>query len=296
MFKSGFIAIIGRPNAGKSTLVNAILNEKIAIMSNKAQTTRDNVMGVLTKEDAQLIFIDTPGIHKPHHQLGKHLNKNAYHAMAEADVNFIIADATKPFGAGDEFLLSKIKSSEVPAFLVLNKIDILSKEQLIKTLDDWKQRFDFAQIVPISALKQDNIDHLLAVVMDYLQEGPKYFPDDMTSDHGIDFQICEIIREKILFKTEEEIPHSVAVIIEHKEEDEKSLFIQAMIVVERSSQKGILIGKQGQMIKQIRLLAQRELKKKCGKKVELELFVRVENNWRNRTSKLAQFGYQDTNE
>lgn len=296
MFKSGFIAIIGRPNAGKSTLVNAILNEKIAIMSNKAQTTRDNVMGVLTKEDAQLIFIDTPGIHKPHHQLGRHLNKNAYHAMAEADVNFIIADATKPFGTGDEFLLSKIKSSEVPAFLVLNKIDILSKEQLIKTLDDWKLRFDFAQIVPISALKQDNIDHLLAVVMDYLQEGPKYFPDDMTSDHGIDFQICEIIREKILFKTEEEIPHSVAVIIEHKEEDEKSLFIQAMIVVERSSQKGILIGKQGQMIKQIRLLAQRELKKKCGKKVELELFVRVENNWRNRTSKLAQFGYQDSNE
>lgn len=296
MFKSGFIAVIGRPNAGKSTLVNAILKEKIAIMSNKAQTTRDNVMGVLTKKDAQLIFIDTPGIHKPHHQLGRNLNKNAYHAIAEADVNFIMADATKPFGTGDEFLLTKIQNSEVPAFLVLNKIDLLSKEQLIQTLDDWKQRYDFAQIVPISALKQDNIDHLLEVVMQYLSEGPKYFPDEMISDHGIDFQICEIIREKILFKTEEEIPHSVAVIIEHKEEDETSLFIQAMIVVERASQKGILIGKQGQMIKQIRLLAQRELKKKCKKKVELELFVRVENNWRNRTSKLAQFGYQESDE
>lgn len=296
MFKSGFIAVIGRPNAGKSTLVNAILQEKIAIMSNKAQTTRDNVMGVLTKDDAQLIFIDTPGIHKPHHQLGRNLNRSAYHAIAEADVNFVIADATQPYGSGDAFLLSKLKGSEIPTFLVLNKIDLLTKEQLLQTLDEWKQQYEFAEIIPISALKQDNIDHLLEVVTTYLSTGPKYFPDDMTSDHGVDFQISEIIREKILFKTEEEVPHSVAVVIENKEEDEHSLYLQAMVIVERASQKGILIGKQGQMIKQIRILAQKELKRKFQKKVELELFVRVENNWRNRTSKLAQFGYQNGDE
>ncbi|NBJ63768.1 GTPase Era [bacterium c-19] len=293
MFKSGFISIIGRPNAGKSTLLNAILNEKIAITSPKPQTTRDNIMGIVTTEDAQFIFIDTPGIHKPHHRLGKHLNRNAYQAIVEADINFVIIDATQPFGSGDEFLLSRIANSEVPTFLIVNKIDLLSKEQLLHVLKEWQTHYPFTEIIPISALKNNNIQELLAICKNYLQEGVQYFPDTMKSDHDAHFQISEIIREKVLYKTEEEIPHSVAVVLEHIEETEKHLFVQAMIIVERSSQKGILIGKQASMIRSIRMAAQKELKQRYGKNVTLELYVRVENNWRNRSSKLTQLGYGD---
>lgn len=290
-YKSGFIAIIGRPNAGKSTLLNAILNEKIAITTPKAQTTRNNISGILTREDAQFVFTDTPGIHKPKHELGKTLNKNAYTAIAEADVNFWVVDATQPFGTGDEFLLEKIRQSHIPCFLILNKIDLLDKEKLLLTLQKWQSKYDFAEIFPISALTQKNLDELLEVTKTYLEEGPKYFPDEMISDHGEQFQIAEIIREKVLTKTNEEVPHSVAVVIEKKEETSSSLYLQAMIVVERTSQKAILIGKQGTMIRNIRLAAQKELKAKFNKKVELELYVRVEKNWRNRSSKLQQFGY-----
>lgn len=293
MYKSGFIAIIGRPNAGKSTLLNAFLNEKVAITSPKPQTTRDNIMGIVTTKDAQLIFIDTPGIHKPHHRLGKHLNRNAYQAMIEADLNYVIIDASQPFGKGDEFLLSRIANSEIPTFLIVNKIDLLPKEQLLTVLKEWQTRFPFAEIIPISALTKDNLAHLLELTKSYLQEGVQYFPEAMISDHDRTFQIGELIREKVLYKTEEEIPHSVAVVIEHIEETEKQLFIQAMIVVERSSQKGILIGKQASMIRSIRMAAQKELKQKYHKTVTLELYVRVENNWRNRSSKLTQLGYGD---
>lgn len=293
MYRSGFISIIGRPNAGKSTLLNAILKEKIAITSDKPQTTRNNISGILTREDAQFVFIDTPGIHKPKHELGKSLNKNAYTAIAEADINFWMVDATQSFGSGDEFILEKIKTSHIPCFLILNKIDLLDKEKLIKVLSAWQQRYAFAEIFPISALKKENIDELLEVSKNYLQEGPKYFPDDMISDHGEQFQIAEIIREKVLYKTMEEVPHSVAVVIEKREETDTKIFLQALIVVERTSQKSILIGKQGAMIRNIRLAAQKELKEKFKKKVELELYVRVEKNWRNRSSKLQQLGYME---
>lgn len=292
-YRSGFIAIIGRPNAGKSTLLNAILNEKIAITTAKPQTTRNNISGILTREDAQFVFIDTPGIHKPKHELGRTLNKNAYTAIAEADINFWMVDATQPFGSGDEFVLEKMKQSQIPVFLILNKIDLLDKEKMIKTLKQWQDRMHFAEIFPVSALKKENIDRLLEVTKTYLQEGPKYFPDDMISDHGQQFQIAEIIREKVLLKTNEEVPHSVAVIIEHMEEHENRMDLQAMIIVERSSQKSILIGKQATMIRSIRLAAQKELKEKFHKKVELELFVRVEKNWRNRANKLQQLGYSE---
>lgn len=296
MYRSGFISIIGRPNAGKSTLLNVIVNQKVAITSNKPQTTRNNISGILTREDAQFIFIDTPGIHKPKHELGKTLNKNAYTAIAEADVNFWMVDATQNFGPGDEFILEKIKTSHIPCFLILNKIDLLGKEKLIKVLQEWKERYAFAEIFPISALKKDNIDQLLEVTKGYLNEGPQYFPDDMISDHGEQFQIAEIIREKVLYKTEEEVPHSVAVVIEKKEETDTKIFIQALIVVERTSQKSILIGKQAEMIRKIRLTAQKELKEKFQKRVELELYVRVEKNWRNRSSKLQQLGYLELEE
>lgn len=290
-YKSGFIAIIGRPNAGKSTLLNAILKQKIAITTPKAQTTRNNIAGILTREDAQFIFTDTPGIHKPKHELGRSLNRNAYTAIAEADINFWVVDATQSFGGGDEFLLEKIKQSHIPCFLLLNKIDLLKKEEVLKTLEEWKERYDFAEIFPISALERDNVEHLLEVVKEYLEESVKYFPDEMVSDHGEQFQIAEIIREKVLLKTNEEVPHSVAVVIERKEETDTRMDLQAMIVVERPSQKSILIGKQASMIRSIRLSAQKELKEKFHKKVELELYVRVEKNWRNRANKLQQLGY-----
>lgn len=295
-YKSGFISIIGRPNAGKSTLLNALLNEKIAITTPKPQTTRNNISGILTRDDAQFIFIDTPGIHKPKHELGRTLNKNAYTAIAEADVNFWMVDATQPFGSGDEFILEKMKQSHIPVFLLLNKIDLLEKEKLITCLKKWQDRMNFAEIFPISALKKENIEQLLEITKKYLNEGPKYFPDDMTSDHGEQFQIAEIIREKVLYKTNEEVPHSVAVVVEKREESDTKMDIQAMVVVERPSQKSILIGKQAAMIRSIRLAAQKELKEKFHKKVELELYVRVEKNWRNRASKLQQLGYSELSE
>ena len=287
-YKSGFISIIGRPNAGKSTLLNAILQEKVAITTPKPQTTRNNISGILTREDAQFVFVDTPGIHKPKHELGRTLNRNAYTAIAEADVNYWMVDATQPFGSGDEFILEKMKSAQIPVFLILNKIDLLDKEAVLTTLSKWQSRMQFAEIFPVSALKRENVEHLLEVTKSYLQEGVKYFPDDMISDHGENFQIAEIIREKVLYKTNEEVPHSVAVIVEKKEESDTRMELSALIVVERSSQKSILIGKQGAMIRGIRLAAQKELKEKFGKKVELELYVRVEKNWRNRSSKLHQ--------
>ena len=292
-YRSGFIAIVGRPNAGKSTLLNAILKEKVAITTPKPQTTRNNISGILTTEDTQYVFVDTPGIHKPKHELGRNLNKNAYTAISEADVIFWVVDATQPYGSGDEFMLEKMKSAHIPVFLILNKIDLLEKEKLLKVLARWQERMEFAEIFPISALTNDNIEHLLEITRSYLSEGPKYFPDDMISDHGLSFQIAEIIREKVLYKTNEEVPHSVAVVVENMEETDKKVYLQAVIVVERTSQKAILIGKQAAMIRAIRLAAQKELKEKLHKKIELELYVRVEKNWRNREGKLQQLGYSE---
>lgn len=292
-YRSGFIAIVGRPNAGKSTLLNAILKEKVAITTPKPQTTRNNISGILTTEDTQYVFVDTPGIHKPKHELGRTLNKNAYTAISEADVNFWVVDATQPYGSGDEFMLEKMKSAHIPVFLILNKIDLLEKEKLLKVLARWQERMEFAEIFPISALTNDNIEHLLEITRSYLSEGPKFFPDDMISDHGLSFQIAEIIREKVLYKTNEEVPHSVAVVVENMEETDKKVYLQSVIVVERTSQKAILIGKQAAMIRAIRLAAQKELKEKLHKKIELELYVRVEKNWRNREGKLQQLGYNE---
>lgn len=293
MRKSGFIAVIGRPNAGKSTLVNALVKEKIAITSPKAQTTRDNIMGILSDDEAQLVLIDTPGIHKPQHQLGKQLNRNAYQALSEADLIYWIVDATQSYGKGDAFLLERLQGQTAPILLLVNKIDLLSKERLLQVLSLWQNRFAFARIIPVSALKQDNLNELLKISKQYLQAGVSYFPDTMITDHDERFQIGELIREKVLYKTEEEIPHSVAVVIEDMQERENCFHIQALVIVERASQKGILIGKQGAMIRSIRLAAQKELKQKLGKRTELELYVRVEPNWRNRTSKLTMLGYHN---
>lgn len=295
-FKSGFVSIIGRPNAGKSTLLNAIMQQKLAIISPKAQTTRNNIQGILTTEDSQIVFIDTPGIHKPQHELGRSLNKNAFVALSDVDLIFYMIDATQSFGGGDEFVLNNLKGREAPVFLLVNKTDLVAKDKLMNILIEWQSRYDFKEIFPISALTSDNVKELIETSKNYLTEGPKYFPDEMVCDHDENFLISELIREKILYKTEEEIPHSVAVVLEKKVEKKDTVIINALVIVERPSQKGIMIGKQGSMIKAIGIDARKDLELILGKKVFLELYIRVEKDWRNKMSKLQQFGYGNQND
>ena len=295
-YKSGFIAIVGRPNAGKSTLMNALLKEKVAIMSDKPNTTRNNIAGILTKPDVQYVFMDTPGIHKPQQQLGRVLNKNAYIAMEDADVIGWIIDVTQAFGPGDEFILNRIKTLDKPVILLVNKTDKLNREKLLKRLMYLQNIYDFKAIVPISAKEQDNLDELLKVFKEYLPESYPLYPEEMKSDHDLNFQLCELVREKILFKTREEIPHSIAVILEDKKEVDGKMYLAFLIIVDRDSQKGILIGKQGSMIRDIRLAAQKEIKEKLKMPVDVELYVRVEKNWRNRENKIKEFGLDELSE
>jgi GTP-binding protein Era len=289
--KSGFVALIGRPNAGKSTLLNALLNQKIAIISPKPQTTRNAIRGIRTDEDSQIVFVDTPGIHKPHHALGANMNKEALAHAGGVDVIYYLVDASVPFGSGDEYVLNTLKQNRLPVFLLLNKIDLLSKDQLMELLIAWSKRYDFKEIFPVSAKMEDNLDALLSVTKNYLEDGIMYYPSDQVCDYPEQFIMAEIVREKVLLNTEEEVPHSVAVVIERIRRKRDSLIINAMILVERDSQKGIIIGKQGQMIRKIGMEARKELEDILGSRIFLELFVRVEKDWRNKESKLRQLGY-----
>lgn len=289
--KSGFIALVGRPNAGKSTLINALIKSKIAIISNKAQTTRNQIRGIRTDENSQLIFIDTPGIHKPHHELGSMMNKEAFSAAKGVDLIYLIVDASAEFGKGDEFILEAIKRYKVPTFLILNKIDLINKENLFKIITEYNSKHDFAEIIPISAYTNENLDDLIETSKKYMEDGIKYYPDDQICDYPEQFIISEIIREKILELTEEEIPHSVAVVIERMGRKKGKLLINAMILVERDSQKGIIIGKAGSMIKKVGISARSDIEGILGENIYLELFVRVEKDWRNRKSKLQQLGF-----
>ena len=292
-FKSGFIALIGRPNAGKSTLINSIVNEKIAIMSSKPQTTRDVIQGIVTTEDAQFVFIDTPGIHKPQHELGRHMSKNALSSAYGVDVILFMVDVTKEFGRGDQFILDNIKDNEAPVFLLVNKIDLISKDVLLQRLNEWQSKFPFAEIIPISAASRDNIPTLLNVIKGYLKEGEPYYPEGQITDHSERFMDAELIREKVLQLTNEEVPHSVFVRIDQIEFDRKKVHIHATIVVDRDSQKGIIIGKGGSMLKKIGEMARKDMEAMYGKKVFLELFVRVEKDWRNKEKTLSELGYID---
>lgn len=289
--RSGFVALIGRPNAGKSTLLNALLKQKVAIISPKAQTTRNVIRGIYNDEDSQIIFVDTPGIHKPQHRLGTQMNKEAYASAKGVDVVYYLVDASVEFGGGDEFVLKMIKELHCPVFLIVNKIDLLQKEEVMQCLLAWSQRHNFKEIIPISALTSDNLNQLVSVTKNYLEDGIQYYPTDQVSDYPEQFIMAEIIREKVLYLTEEEIPHSVAVVIERIRKKREHLILNAMILVERDSQKGILIGKQGNMIKQIGMAAREELEMILGNKIFLELFVRVEKDWRNKEGKLKQLGY-----
>ena len=292
-FKSGFVSIVGRPNVGKSTLLNNILKTKLAITSSTAQTTRNTIQGIYTDDEAQIIFMDTPGIHKPQDGLGSFMNTNALNSIFGVDIVLFLAPADEKIGRGDRFIVERLKEADGPVYLILNKIDLLSKEELVAKLTEWKEMFDFKEIIPISALNGDNVDHLISLIKNDLNEGMMYYPSDAITDHPERFIMAEFIREKILYFTHEEVPHSVAIVIEQMIEDEKGVHIMAAIVVDRQSQKAIIIGKQGTMIKKIKDNARREMKRFLQVPVTLELFVKVEKDWRNKAKYLREFGYDE---
>lgn len=291
-FKSGFVAIIGKPNVGKSTLLNTILQKKVAIATPKPQTTRDNIRGILTLDDAQMIFIDTPGIHKANIRLNEMMVKHAYDAIKDVDIIMMLIDATKGFEKADEIIASSIKDFKKTKILVINKIDKLTTQQLIELLEK-VDTAGFDEVVPISSLRNKNVDELVKTIKTYLSEDVQYYPSDMISDYPESFMMAEIIREKILLSTHEEVPHSIAVQIENIEDKKEVCVINALIVCEKQSQKKIIIGKQGSMLKRIATFAREELEERLGKKVYLEIFVSVEENWRNKRYQLEQFGYWD---
>ena len=281
-FKSGFVSIIGRPNVGKSTLLNNFLGMKLAIVSPRAQTTRNRIQGIYTTETEQIIFIDTPGIHKPKNELGNVMNEFAYSALDGTDLILMIVDASSPIGDGDKYIIEQLSKVKIPVILVLNKVDLVEDEiVLMNNLNSYKEAYKFAGGITLSATEGFNIDKLKDMIVDRLEVGPMYYPEDQVLDLPERFVVAEIIREKVLLKTKEEIPHSVAVTIESFKEKSKMIEINATIIVERPSQKMIIIGKGGNMIKSIGTDARRDIVKFLNQKVYLELFVKVEANWRN---------------
>ena len=289
--RSGFVALAGRPNAGKSTLINSLIGEKVAIVSSKPQTTRSEIRGIYTDEECQIIFTDTPGIHKPKFRLESRMNKEAADVIQGVDLIYLVVDASVPYAKGDEFVLNMVKNTGLPVFLVLNKMDKMKPEKIVKVIQQWQERYDFAEYFPLSAKFGRSFEDLIKTTRKYLPEGDLLYPAEMTSDGAENFRIAELIREKILTQTEDEVPHATAVLIENKEFKKDKVYIQAMILVERDSQKGIMIGKQGQMLKKIGSLAREDIEKLLGKKVFLELFVRVENEWRLRDARITEYGY-----
>ena len=295
-YKSGFVSIVGRPNVGKSTFLNRVIGQKIAIMSDKPQTTRNKVQGVLTQKDSQTIFIDTPGIHKPKHKLGEFMLKVSRNALKEVDIIMFMVNAEQEIGKGDEFIIDMLEGNKTPVFLVINKIDQIHPDQLAGIIDSYKDKFNFAEIIPISALQGNNVDQLLTTIEKYLPEGPQYYPADQVTDHPERFIISEMIREKVLHLTREEIPHSIAVVIDkikRDEENENMIRVQATIMVERDSQKGIVIGKKGALLKQVGTEARKDIEMLLGSKVFLELWVKVQKDWRNKQTHLRDFGFRD---
>ncbi|HOV79716.1 MAG TPA: GTPase Era [Bacillota bacterium] len=293
-FKSGFVALLGRTNVGKSTLLNSLVGKKVVIVSDKPQTTRNRILCVLTREDSQVIFLDTPGIHKPKHKLGDHLVKVALKTLKGVDVVLFLVEAQNPPGPGDRFTARQLEGVDTPVLLVINKIDLIRKDQLLLAIDRYRELYRFAEIIPVSALKGDNLAHLLEIVKGYLPPGPKYYPDDMLTDKPESFIVAEIIREKILNLTEQEVPHSVAVVVEQMEERPGNVvFINALIYTEKDSQKKILIGKGGQMLKKIGQAARENIEGIFGTKVYIELWVKVKPDWRNKEAQLYSFGYRE---
>ena len=292
---SGFAAIVGRPNVGKSTLTNHLIGEKIAIMSDRPQTTRNKIMCIMNTDNAQIMFLDTPGIHKPHHKLGEYMVRTAESTLKEVDVILFVVDASEKRGAGEEYITELLQKVKTPVILVVNKIDKLQdKDKLFSIIDSYSKTYDFAAIVPVSALEDEEFPGLVAEITKHLPEGPAYFPDDMITDQPERVIAAEMIREKILLLTRDEIPHSIAVEVEEfKERDNDDVYIRATIFVERDSQKGIVIGAKGSLLKKIGQQARADIEGLLGCKVFLDLWVKVKADWRNKDKALKQFGYND---
>ncbi len=292
--KTGFVALVGRPNAGKSTLLNQILDRKIAIVSDKAQTTRHRITGVLTNEIGQIVFLDTPGIHKPRHKLGERMVEIAQSSLYDADVIYYLVDASMEFGPGEQYILQQLEKASAPIFLVLNKIDRMEKQNVLSLISKWQNRGKFAEIFPLSAKKGDNVAALVETTFNYLEEGPQFYPADSVTDQPEEVVIAELIREQILEATRDEVPHSIAVIVEQmKLRDDGKIYVGATIYVERDSQKGIIIGRGGLMLRKIGSKARREIEYLLGEKVYLDLWVKVNEDWRNKESAIKSLYFDD---
>ncbi len=295
-YLSGFIALSGRPNVGKSTLLNKVIGHKVAIMSDKPQTTRNRILAVLSDDHSQMIFIDTPGIHKPHHKIDDIMVESALSTMKEVDIVLLLMDASSAPGEGDRFIINNIQQlgPEAVSFLVLNKIDLIDKQLLLQRISDYSQLYDFNEVIPVSALTGENTDVLVEQLRNYLQPGPQYYPDDMLVDRPEKFLMAELIREKILLLTRDEIPHSIAVVVETVQEREfGKLYVGATVYVEKDSQKGIIIGRKGSMLREIGQQARNDIEKLLGTPIYLELWVKVKKDWRNRIEMLRNFGLSE---
>ena len=295
--RSGFVTIVGRPNVGKSTLLNHIIGEKVSIISDKIQTTRTPVQGILSDEDTQIIFIDTPGIHKPKHRLGDYMVDVSVQTLNDVDVVLFMINAVEGYGKGDQFILDKLNQIDKPVFLVINKVDQIHPDALFPIIEQYQSKCKFEEIIPVSALNGNNVEKLLDLLKSHLQEGPKYFDADQITDKTERFMTSELIREKVLTYTEEEVPHSINVVVEDMVRNKKDkLQIQATIVTERESQKGILIGKRGSMLKSIGRSARRDIEDMLGEKIFLDLWIKVKKDWRNKESLLTQYGFYTDDE
>lgn len=291
--KSGFVGLIGRPNVGKSTLINNIIGTKIAIISNKPQTTRNIIQGIYNDDESQIVFVDTPGIHKPNHKLGQYLNKQAYYSIDDVDIIMMLTDVSEPLGSGDKYVIEKLKEVHKPVILILNKIDKIPREKILLKIDEYKDLYNFNEIIPISALTSLNVDDVIKTCKNYLPESVKFFDEDTITNKSNQFLISEMIREKIFLLTDEEVPHSTSCYIEKIEKRKDSLNIIATIVVDRDALKRIIIGKQGNMIKKIGTMARYDIEKLLKKKVYLDLHVRTIEKWRDKEKYLSEFGYNE---
>lgn len=292
-FKSGFVAVVGRPNVGKSTLINALIGDKIVIVSDKAQTTRNRIICVYTDQDKQIVFMDTPGIHKPKHKLGEFMVTAAVDSLKEVEAVLFLVAANEKRGPGDNFIIEQLEKVKVPVYLCVNKIDTLTKEALLKVIVSYQDAYPFAGVIPISALEKENLDVLLKELTSTLPEGPQYFPEDMITGQPERLLISDMIREKILLTTRDEVPHSIAVEVEEmKTRDDGTTYIRATIFVERDSQKGIIIGNKGAMLKQLGAQSRLDIQRLLGTKVYLDLWVKVKKDWRNKSGMLSELGYK----
>ena len=292
--RSGFVSIIGRPNVGKSTLINAIINRKVAITSNVSGTTRNIIQGIYNDSDSQIVFVDTPGIHKPINRLGKVLNKEALASSKDVDLILFVVDVASGIGKGDMFILDNLKGSSVPVILVLNKIDEISTDKLFRTINEFKDIYPFVEVVPTSGLKNDNVEHLISVIKNYLHDEVKYFPDEYYTSSSIKFMVSDRVREKLLYVTEDEIPHSITCFTTLYEERKDIVNINVDIIVDRDNIKRIIIGKNGSRLKTVGTLARKEIEEELtGKKVYLELFVKTIKNWKDKEKYLIELGFID---